>query len=359
MIHSDFIYFPIGMAIMKLEEIAQLAGVSRTTASYVINGKAKHYRVSDKTIEKVMEVVKKYNFQPNAVAAGLRAGKTYSIGLIIPDLENISYTRIANHLELKVRKAGYQLLISCSEDDPEIEKKCVFHLKQRHADAIIVSSSFIAEHSFYDNWDNSNIPILALDRPLPAKKFRSILGDDKADSQALANEFSKFITDQVVYIGALPNMSISQYREQGFKKGITGTDKNITYLYAKDYSRDAAVELFNEWLDHNPVPLALFATSFSLLQGVIDAILSRQSALPKNMVIATFGDNELLDFLPCKVISLAQNHKHIAEITVDTLLDSLNNQNTYQPGHTEIKRNLNYRGRLNQKRSDLNAENKM
>lgn len=59
------------------------------------------------------------------------------------------------------------------------------------------------------------------------------------------------------------------------------------------------------------------------------------------------------------MISLAQNHKHIAEITVDTLLDSLNNQNTYQPGHTEIKRNLNYRGRLNQKRSDLNAENKM
>ncbi|VTM50764.1 Fructose repressor FruR [Klebsiella pneumoniae] len=72
---------------MKLDEIARLAGVSRTTASYVINGKAKQYRVSDKTVEKVMAVVREHNYHPNAVAAGLRAGRTRSIGLVIPDLE--------------------------------------------------------------------------------------------------------------------------------------------------------------------------------------------------------------------------------------------------------------------------------
>jgi len=77
---------------VKLDEIARLAGVSRTTASYVINGKAKQYRVSDKTVEKVMAVVREHNYHPNAVAAGLRAGRTRSIGLVIPDLENTSYT---------------------------------------------------------------------------------------------------------------------------------------------------------------------------------------------------------------------------------------------------------------------------
>ncbi len=72
---------------MKLDEIARLAGVSRTTASYVINGKAKQYRVSDKTVEKVMAVVREHNYHPNAVAAGLRAGRTRSIGLVIPTLK--------------------------------------------------------------------------------------------------------------------------------------------------------------------------------------------------------------------------------------------------------------------------------
>ena len=110
---------------MKLDEIARLAGVSRTTASYVINGKAKQYRVSDKTVEKVMAVVREHNYHPNAVAAGLRAGRTRSIGLVIPDLENTSYTRIANYLERQARQRGYQLLIACSEDQPDNEMRCM------------------------------------------------------------------------------------------------------------------------------------------------------------------------------------------------------------------------------------------
>ena len=103
---------------MKLDEIARLAGVSRTTASYVINGKAKQYRVSDKTVEKVMAVVREHNYHPNAVAAGLRAGRTRSIGLVIPDLENTSYTRIANYLERQARQRGSQLLIPAPRISP-------------------------------------------------------------------------------------------------------------------------------------------------------------------------------------------------------------------------------------------------
>lgn len=59
---------------MKLDEIARLAGVSRTTASYVINGKAKQYRVSDKTVEKVMAVVREHNYHPNASRRGCAPG---------------------------------------------------------------------------------------------------------------------------------------------------------------------------------------------------------------------------------------------------------------------------------------------
>ncbi|HDX1081947.1 TPA: LacI family DNA-binding transcriptional regulator [Pasteurella multocida] len=80
---------------LKLVELAKLAGVSRTTASYVVNGKAKAYRVSDKTIEKVEKLIKQYDFKPNAMAAGLRAGKSRTIGLIVPDFENASFARIA------------------------------------------------------------------------------------------------------------------------------------------------------------------------------------------------------------------------------------------------------------------------
>ena len=332
---------------MKLQEIALLAGVSRTTASYVINGKAKKYRVSDKTVEKVMSVVKKHNYQPNAVAAGLRAGKTRTIGIIIPDLENNSYTRIANYLEQLVRKEGYQLLIACSEDNPQVERECVKHLQQRRVDALIVSSSFVSaqDYFFYDDWQNEKIPLFALDRILSISKFRNIVGADKQDSKSLAQAFNNFVQDSVVYIGALPNLSVSQLRLDGFKNIKLDNCNKVDFLYANNYSRQDADLAFSQWLESHEMPNGIFTTSFSLLQGSIDAILRKFGHLPESLTIATFGDNELLDFLPCKVISLSQDHKEVADVTIKLFLNYQHNNN-YQSGTTIIPRRLIYRGSL-------------
>ncbi|MCU6339918.1 catabolite repressor/activator, partial [Enterobacter quasiroggenkampii] len=103
-------------------------GVQRTTASYVVIGEVTQNQVSGKFVHKIMPVAYKHLYYPQIDAAGLRAGRTRSIGLVIPDLENTSYTRIANYLERQARQRGYQLLIACSEDQPDNEIRCVEHL---------------------------------------------------------------------------------------------------------------------------------------------------------------------------------------------------------------------------------------
>lgn len=253
---------------MKLDEIARLAGVSRTTASYVINGKAKQYRVSDKTVEKVMAVVREHNYHPNAVAAGLRAGRTRSIGLVIPDLENTSYTRIANYLERQARQRGYQLLIACSEDQPDNEMRCIEHLLQRQVDAIIVSTSLPPEHPFYQRWANDPFPIVALDRALDREHFTSVVGADQDDAEMLAEELRKFPAETVLYLGALPELSVSFLREQGFRTAWKDDPREVHFLYANSYEREAAAQLFEKWLETHPMPQALFTTSLHCCRGL-------------------------------------------------------------------------------------------
>ncbi|HCH51514.1 MAG TPA: catabolite repressor/activator [Proteus sp.] len=335
---------------MKLDEIARLAGVSRTTASYVINGKAKQYRVSDKTVEKVMAVVREHNYHPNAVAAGLRAGRTRSIGLVIPDLENTSYTRIANYLERQARQRGYQLLIACSEDQPDNEIRCVEHLLQRQVDAIIVSTALPPEHPFYQRWANRALPIIALDRALESEHFISVVGDDLEDAKMLATELQAFPSESVLYLGALPELSVSFLREQGFRSVWKDDSREVTYLYANSYEREAAAAAFSEWLNNNPMPDALFTTSFALLQGVMDVTLQRSGRLPTQLVIATFGDHELLDFLECPVLSVAQRHRDIAERVLELVLASLEEEQKPQAGITRIRRDLCRRGSLGRAR---------
>ncbi|MDR0805686.1 MAG: catabolite repressor/activator [Enterobacteriaceae bacterium] len=331
---------------MKLDEIARLAGVSRTTASYVINGKAKQYRVSDKTVEKVMAVVREHNYQPNAVAAGLRAGRTRSIGLVIPDLENTSYTRIANYLERQARQRGYQLLIACSEDQPDNEMRCVEHLLQRKVDALIISTALPPEHPFYQRWINNPLPIIALDRALDPEHFISVVGADFEDSEMLASELRKFKSESVLYLGALPELSVSQLREQGFRQAWKGDSRPVSYLYANSYERESAAETLSHWLKSNPVPQAIYTTSFSLLQGAMDVILKKQGHMQSDLAIATFGDNELLDFLECPVLSVAQRHREVAERVLELVLASIDETQKPKPGLTRIRRSLFRRGCL-------------
>ncbi|PHM74400.1 catabolite repressor/activator [Xenorhabdus kozodoii] len=334
---------------MKLDEIARLAGVSRTTASYVINGKAKQYRVSDKTVEKVMAVVREHNYHPNAVAAGLRAGRTRSIGLVIPDLENTSYTRIANYLERQARQRGYQLLIACSEDQPDNEMRCVEHLLQRQVDAIIVSTALPPEHPFYQRWANRALPIIALDRALDSEHFVSVVGDDLEDAKMLAQELRQFPAESVLYLGALPELSVSFLREQGFREAWEHDPRAVNYVYANSYEREAAAEIFASWLETNPVPQALYTTSFALLQGIMDTLLKRNGHLPSQLVIATFGDHELLDFLECPVLSVAQRHRDVAECALALVLASLDEKQRPTPGITRMRRHLCRRGKLSRK----------
>ncbi|WP_304162076.1 catabolite repressor/activator [Lonsdalea britannica] len=334
---------------MKLDEIARLAGVSRTTASYVINGKAKQYRVSDKTVEKVMAVVREHNYHPNAVAAGLRAGRTRSIGLVIPDLENTSYTRIANYLERQARQRGYQLLIACSEDQPDNEMRCIEHLLQRQVDAIIVSTSLPPEHPFYQRWVKDPLPIIALDRALDREHFTSVVGADMEDAEMLAQELRNIPAERVLYLGALPELSVSFLREQGFRQAWESDPRQVNYLYANSYERSAAAAIFTDYLQHNPMPEALFTTSFPLLQGVMDVTLKQSGRLPNNLAIATFGDNELLDFLECQVLSVAQRHREVAERVLELVLASLDEPRRPKAGLYRIRRSLYRRGSLSRR----------
>lgn len=232
----------------ETDEIARLAGVSRTTASYVINGKAKQYRVSDKTVEKVMAVVREHNYHPNAVAAGLRAGRTRSIGLVIPDLENTSYTRIANYLERQARQRGYQLLIACSEDQPDNEMRCIEHLLQRQVDAIIVSTSLPPEHPFYQRWANSSFPIVALDRALDREHFTSVVGADQDDAQMLAEELRKFPAETVLYLGLFLNCpSVSCANRVSVPRGRTIHVKCIFSMPTAMSGRRPRSYLINGW----------------------------------------------------------------------------------------------------------------
>ncbi|EAR10662.1 catabolite repressor/activator [Reinekea blandensis] len=330
---------------MKIADIARLAGVSKATVSSVLNGKAEQYRISQKTQEKVFKVVREHDYQPNHSAASLRSGKSHSIGLIVPDFENRSYLRIAKRLEALARAEGYQLIIASSDDQPETELESARTLVSRGVDALLVSTS-LTDSSDYLSILNRGTPVIAIDRGL-SDQFSNVISDDYQGALQLTNALPLANLNSVVLIGALPQLSVSQERERGFRAAVSGQTRLIPSIYyGERFDLESGMAQFrNAIADHDGLPDAVITTSYALMEGVIEVLQSDfREALFQSPVCAlgTFGNSRLLDFLPMPVVSLPQQYEQIAEAAWSLARQAI--ESSYQPQKVIIRRKLNRRG---------------
>ncbi|HGE8242064.1 catabolite repressor/activator, partial [Aeromonas veronii] len=297
---------------MKLDEIAALAGVSRTTASYVINGKADQYRISQATRDKVMAVVTAHNYQPDSRAASLRGGQTKTLGFILPDLENASYAKLAKRLEQGARAQGYQLLIVCSEDEPATEQELAQMLVSRHVDALLVASCLPPDDPFYGKLQAQGSQILAIDRAMAADKFVTVASENEKASFDLTSSLLTPNLRHIALITALPALTISKERKAGFEQAVASHSAARHLCEGDHFSRLEGYRLIKDLHQQlGQLPEALITTSYILMEGVLDYLLEQEIDMSQ-LAMATFGDDRLLDFLPFGINSLPQQHDALA-----------------------------------------------
>lgn len=329
---------------MKLTDIARLANVSVTTASYVLNGKATQRRISQATVERVMAVAEQQGFQLDQQAAGLRRGQSRTLGFIVPDLENPSYARLAKLLEQRARQRGYQLLIAGSDDEPGTERQVIQVLRSRRCDALIVASSLPGDDASYRKLLTTGTPVIAIDRALDAEHFCSVVSDDREAAAQLTRSLDAPTDAHMALISARPGLRISQQREEGFHQALLAHRGKVSVLQAEQFSRACGREQMLALLDRGPLPDALITTAYVLLEGVFDALRERDLLWPQQLRLATFGDAQLLDFLPIRVNAISQQHERIAERTLEQAIRAIEHGD-YRPGVIAIERELKIRRR--------------
>src|SRR5215831_34090 len=123
---------------VRMKDIARDLGVSVVTVSKVLRN---HSDISEETRERVLKRMKELNYRPNLAARALVTGRSYTIGLVVPDLVHPFFAQVAKGLARVLRKKGYSLLISSSEEDPQLEQQEIDQLLARRVDALVVASA--------------------------------------------------------------------------------------------------------------------------------------------------------------------------------------------------------------------------
>ncbi len=120
-------------------DVAHIAGVSRATVSYVLNGLANgRVPISEETCKRVLAAIEELGYEPDARAQALRSGSTQTVGLILPDIRNPHFWQIADGVEQELRASDYHLLLSSADLNPEYGEDIFKDLSRRRIDGLIL-----------------------------------------------------------------------------------------------------------------------------------------------------------------------------------------------------------------------------
>ena len=122
---------------VRMKDIARDLGVSVITISKVLRN---HPDIGVETRERVLARVKELDYRPNLAARSLVTGRTYLVGLVVPDLLHPFFAEIAKSLSEALRQSGYYLIVSSSEEDPDMEEQEIDQLLARRLDILIIAS---------------------------------------------------------------------------------------------------------------------------------------------------------------------------------------------------------------------------
>jgi LacI family sucrose operon transcriptional repressor len=322
---------------LKIDDIARLAQVSRTTASMVLNGQGERYRIAATTIERVKSVAAAHHYIPSQSARALRSRKSRTLGLVIPELTNYAHASLAQELEVQGREAGYQLLIATSNDNAELETQGIAQLVAREVDGLIVVPA-TADRTAYEGW-RTRLPLVFVDRRIDGCSIPFVVSD-AADVVAevtamalqeagLAGAPSELLASSVAYFGGQELLSPSRDRLAGFRLALrsAGLLEQPGTVIERDYQRSSGQAMMAEWYSQHAgqLPKVLFAGGIALLEGVLaelqtGKLLGRTLNGQRAMQLIAFDDHPLLDCLPQPVTSIAQDAPRLAQASLSMVL---------------------------------------
>ena len=296
-----------------VEQIANDLNLSVTTVRLVLGGKAEQYRISVKTQARINEHVERYGYTLNHSARSLKLNKTDTLGLIVPNISNVFFATLAEKLELRCRRAGYLLAISCSYDDVDYENQLVHALMARNVDGLFVAPSTLENQQHHLRQVKK--PLVLLDRDFRFTDNALVESNNTDGGETLTRhllEAGKTPLWFLVGDTALPSIND---RLQGYLAALRqqGINHQDWVCEGPDNTPDGGHHLMAQLIAAQGVPHAFIASSLPVLEGAIRAIRDQLGTVPVDINIGTFDEHPMLGFLANNVWSMQQDEDAWAE----------------------------------------------
>ncbi|MGL6041912.1 MAG: LacI family DNA-binding transcriptional regulator [Deefgea sp.] len=312
---------------LTIVDIAKLAGVSKTTASMVLNGRAEQYRIAASTVERVRQVAAEHHFQPSTSARLLRSRRSETLGLVIPELSNLAHALLAQSLESLCREAGFQLFIMCSNDQAELETKAVEQLLARQVDGLMLVPC-TNNAKLYSKW-SKRLPLVLVDRRVIDSHLPFVVSNAEEQVFTLIAQTLAQGINEIAYFGGQVALSPSVDRLAGYQKAWQSSNKipDPKLIFHRDYHQQSGYAMMADCFKQlGRYPEAVFAASISLLEGALAFINEHDQFKLAPQHLLCFDDHRLLDYMPRPINSIVQDSGQLAQQSLARIMALLANE---------------------------------
>lgn len=297
---------------ITIKDVAELAGVSKATASLVLNGRSKELRVAEETRDRVLAIAKQHHYQPSIHARSLRDNRSHTIGLVVPEITNYGFADFSHELETLCREAGVQLLISCTDENPGQETVVVNNMVSRQVDGLIVASSMLNDTDYQKL--SEQLPIVLFDRHMNDSSLPQVITDSITPTRELVADIARQHPDEIYFLGGQPRLSPTRDRLEGFKQGLAqaGVTLRSEWIIHGNYHPSSGYEMFAALCAQlGRPPKAVFTAACGLLEGVL-RYMGQHNLLQSDMRLASFDDHYLYDSLAIPIDTIRQDNRQLA-----------------------------------------------
>ncbi|EAD7918033.1 LacI family transcriptional regulator [Listeria monocytogenes] len=309
----------------SIKDIAKLSGVSVATVSRVINDNG---RFSEETREKVLAVIKETNYQMNFSAKSLRMNKSFSVGILVPDISNYFFSSVVQQIEAILFDQGYSTIICNTGRNLDKEMAYLNMLESKMVDGLIVISGADEFGFKYTNAENG-IPYVCIDRQPKDKKDTIFISSNHYQGAFEATEalIHAGVKSPVIFMHSRQSSSAKE-RLKGFQDALK--KNNIRYdpdvskftvdLQIHDYQK-SIITFVNEVSTID----GIFAINDNIALELLNLLPTIGKKIPNDIKVIGFDDTPQCNYTVPKLSSVKQNIPKIAQITVDNLITIIKN----------------------------------
>ncbi|SDY51099.1 LacI family DNA-binding transcriptional regulator [Herbiconiux ginsengi] len=296
-----------------IKDVARVAQVSMTTVSHALSAKRP---VNAETAERIQAAIDALGYVPHSAARTLQAGKTFMLGLVVPDVSDPFFGRLAVAVERAADENDYGVVLSSSNGAPARDARYFNLLRSRSIDGLIYVAGALRRDNQLAELARS-FPIVLADEWVEGLDGIPLVASDNREGGRLAGEHLRDLGHRSVAVLAGPRgLRSAEERVAGFCAVFPHAE-----VLSGDFSEETAFSRTAERAARHPLPTAIFASNDLAAFGVVDALGAAGLAVPTDVSVVGFDDVALARRISPALTTVRQDVDEIGRQAVQTLLE--------------------------------------